>query len=187
MPYRDPVASLVSVPIEFKLLGKIFTVPAMMAAGWLELLMTDRMTMFDIVPGLLPDEDVDEIDLAMLEGILEAEEVVKMAEEVLAVASGRDWWFTVRLIGVAKASWDAIGGEMAKAPVSPERMTFGAWIDLAYLTMRLAIANGGDPKQAQMRLTKFVADLEMSPTNPGEEMDEEAEAEAFLRAMQMAG
>jgi len=185
-PYRDPVASLSRDPIVFDLRGKRFTVPAMAASNWLTLLLKDRLSLTDIIPGLLSEEEQDEVNLGVIDGSVTIEEITTIAEDVLSVASGRDWWVTVRLVTIAKMNWDIIGGELGKLGLDWTVTPLGTWLDVAYSVMRTAIAEGGDSKTAQSRLTKFVNDLERSPADPNEELDEEAEAEAFMRAMQMA-
>jgi hypothetical protein len=184
--YRDPVASLSRDPIVFDLRGKRFTVPALDAAAWLTILFGDRLTLMDIIPGLLSDDEQDEVNLGVIDGDVAIEDLNAIAEDVLSVASGRDWWVTVRLVTIAKMNWDVIGGELGKLGLDWTVTPLGTWLDVAYSVMRTAIAEGGDSKTAQSRLTKFVNDLERSPADPSEELDEEAEAEAFMRAMQMA-
>jgi hypothetical protein len=183
MGYRDPLASITSVPITIIVKDNEYTVPVMWASDWLEVLMRDRVSVLDLVPGLLCEEDQDEIGQNLTLGVIIVSDVQEAANALL---SGRDWWVAAKLVGVCKASWDVVGGEMAKLSLQPDRMTFGAWLDAVYSIIRYHVVNGGDPKSAQSRLTKFVNDIELSPNGKDDELDEEAEAEAFLRAMQMA-
>lgn len=185
--YRDPAASLSCEPVTFELIGKTYEIPALPAATWVGLLYRENLSMLDIVPGLLEPEDQDEINLALIRGDIDTKEISTVAEDVLSVTSGRDWWVTVRIAAVAKASWDGIGGEISKLGNNWLSLPLGAWLDVAWLVMRKSVFESGDPKTATTRLTQFVNDIERSPVNPNEELDEEAEAEAFMRAMQMAG
>lgn len=186
-PYRDPMASISSVPIQFTLNGGMYSVPALSAADWLQVLLKENLTLGDIVPGLLAPGEQDEINMALIRGDVTGKDVGETAEDVLAVATGRDWWIPIRLVAIAGASWDVVGAKIGQLGLDWTSTPFGAWLDVAYLVMREAVAESGDSKTAQSRLTKFISDIERSPVNVTEEIDEEAEAEAFMRAMQMAG
>src|SRR5688572_1707806 len=77
----DPQATLHSVDITVTVLGKDWVVPAMDAAGWLDVLFQEPLHFFDIFPGII-DADGEFTD-AMVEGTLSSTELIEIGREVL--------------------------------------------------------------------------------------------------------
>jgi hypothetical protein len=153
--------------------GRDFEIPAMTAADWLTLLMVPNLDPFDVFPGLLDEEGIDTI----LAGNLSMAEFEEVAVEVIATASARSWWVALRLIDVARDSWDVIGAELGLRGVDATRLSLSSWLDV----LLIIVLRNMDPKDVQM----FTMRLE----NPPQGVEEGAEeptmtAQAF---MAMAG
>lgn len=183
MSYVDPIASLAPMPVIVELGGRDYTIPALPAIDWLRILLEEGFSALEVLPGLLAPEDaiILEDQLALEEVSLNA--VNDAALDAITIASGRDWWFSVRFLAVARASWDVIGGTIARLGVDAQKVSLAAWIDAAYHIAREAISSG---KEGQQNLIRFISELEAPPTGHESEFDEEFEALAFERAVRMA-
>lgn len=142
----------------------------MYAADWLQLLMSD-VRPDDVFPGLLEEDDREFVEQQLHAGLLEYDDVQRLAMDIISTVCARPWWVAMRLIAVAKQSWDALGGDMAK--IDPERRPLAAWLDYLFL---LLVRNIDDKKR-----TMFLLKLEAVPEGWGEEAKEpEMSADAFL-------
>ena len=99
------------------------------------------------------------------------EELYETCLEVISTASGRPWWVTMRLIGVARESWHILSGEMLK--VDATRMSLSGWLDV----LLLVIISSMDPKDTTMFSMRLEAPPPEVETKP-EEM--EMSANSFL-------
>lgn len=174
---RDPVQSLTPFPVEVSIGGRDYTIPALPASVWLSVIMVDNMDMSDIFPGLLEEEDQDEFEERVIYGNLEMDELQETILGVIEVASARHWYVTLRLIEMARTSWDVLGGELGLKGIDPTRMSLAHWLDvLVLITIRSM-----EPKDVQMWTMK----LEAPP--PNVEPDEEDTAISESAFMAMAG
>lgn len=158
----DPVASLRPWPIDVRLGQTTVHIPALPAADWLAVLMTE-FTIWDLIPGLCPDDEDIAIQ-ALREGQLTADEFQDACLQVITTATGRPWWFAVRLIQVAAASWEVVGGNLAKSSVDAGRISIGQWLDITLLVCLEGM------KQEQT--TMFLSQLEAPPRGHEEEAKE---------------
>lgn len=156
---RDPVSSLRPYSVTVTVGPGQVEIPALSAADWLSVLMVEAVELDDIFPGLLSDEDTDLVEEAIIDGLLGVEEFRSIILEVIETASARQWWVALRLVEVARTSWDVIGGEMLLRGVDAESLSLSAWLDVLLLT----ILRNMEPKDTQM----FTLRLETPP--PGEE------------------
>lgn len=169
----DPVWSLRPWPVHLELAGMEFEIPAMVAADWLAILMDPDLRIDSIFPGLLVDADQAEVEVALHGGGLDLEEYVNLGFEILSEVTGRPWWVALRLIGVARGSWDAIGGEIVRK-ADAERLSISGWLDVLYPV----IIEGLEDSKRSMFLLK----LELAPEGWGEEEADSMEmsTDAFL-------
>lgn len=161
---RDPVQSLQPWPVVVTVCNEDLTIPALPAVDWLQVLMSDPLQLDDIFPGLLDSEDIDWVEEQMLHGRLAAGEFQDLVLDIIETASARKWWVALRLVDVAKRSWDAIGSEMLLRGVDAARMSLAAWLDILLIT----IIKNMDSKD----VTMFTSRLEAPP--PEEEADPES-------------
>jgi hypothetical protein len=152
---RDPVSSLRPYSVTVTIGSDDVEVPALSAADWLSVLMVERVELDDIFPGLLSVEDTDTVEEAILDGSLDIEEFRGLILGVIETASARQWWVALRLVEVARTSWDVIGAEMIFRGVDAESLSLSAWLDVLLLT----ILRNMEPKDTQM----FTMRLETPP------------------------
>lgn len=151
----DPIASIVCSPIDVTLLGRAWTIPALPAAAWLQLLMAPDPDFWDIIPGLLPPEVDDALTEAMLDDKITFQEIFDLCTQTIEVAAGRPWWLTIKLVIIAKKSWEVVGGELAYRRIDPQVIPFGAWLDAVLLICVKGLSAD--------KVTMFLSQLEMPP------------------------
>ena len=170
---KDPIQSLCPLSVVVTVSGHEYEIPAMSAADWLMLLMVPDLNMFDVFPGLLPEEEFAQV----LSLDISAEEVLDLATEVIATASARSWWVALRLIDVARRSWDVLGAEMSFKGVDATTVSLSSWLDM----LLLIVLRNLEPKDVAM----FTMRLELPPPDSQDDPEEPTmTAEAF---MAMAG
>jgi hypothetical protein len=166
------VWSLKSWPVDVTLLGKNYTIPAMSAADWLGLLMSEPLYLDTIFPGLLDVQVQELVERKLHEGDMDLEEVYDTAFDIIATVSGRKWWVAMRLIQVARGSWDSIGGDMVRK-ADAERLSLAGWLDVLFIHL---VRNIDDAKR-----TMFLMKLELPPEGWGDAQEElEMSADTFM-------
>lgn len=159
----DPVWSLRPWPVSVRVVGTMYEIPALPAVDWLAILMAENPDLDNIFPGLLDQEEQDIVTEAMLDGHLE--ETFSVCLDIITAVSGRPWYIAMRLIDVARNSWQVLGAEMLLKGVDAERLSLSGWLDILLLT----IMNNIDPKEATMftmRLEAPPADIEVEQPEP---------------------
>jgi hypothetical protein len=147
-------------------------IPAMTAADWLGVLMVPDWELLDVFPGLLPEHEG-----YLLGSQLSIEEIMELGTSIIATASARSWWVALRLIEVARGSWDVIGGELALKGVDADRLSLSSWLDV----LLLILLRNMDQKDIPM----FTMRLEQPPEGfEGPESEPTMSAQEF---MAMAG
>lgn len=171
---RDPVSSLRPCSVTVTIGSGEVEIPALSAADWLSVLMVEAVELDDIFPGLLSEQDTDLVEEAILEGSLELQEFRDLILSVIETASARHWWVALRLIEVARTSWDVIGGELVLRGVDAESLSLSAWLDVLLLT----VLRNMEPKDTQM----FTMRLETPPpeAKDGAEQEMEMSQDAFM-------
>lgn len=149
----DPTASLEPRALEVQLGTALLEIPAMTAAQWLQILFTD-FDIWDIIPGLCPDQ-AEQVDEAILDGLVSLTLVRDTALEVITEATGRPWWYVLRLVALVKNSWETIGGELTFRGVRADQLSLGAWLDAVLLVCLRSIK--------QEDVVMFTSSLESPP------------------------
>lgn len=162
--------------------GRVFKVPAMDAAGWLELLLAETIDYEGLFPGLAGPQAVLEVNQMMLEGQAAEGDLERAILDLLEAVSGRSWWITLRLCFSMRSNWESVGGEMARMGVYPWGMPLGYWLDAAYSTMVDLMLKGPKPKNA----ADWSRAVAQAPVTEMRELDEAANSAAFLAAFHMA-
>jgi hypothetical protein len=173
----DPVWSLKQWPVVIDVAGQELTIPAMCAADWLHVLMNPELQADDVFPGLLGQDDRAFVEDQLHSSALALDDAQELALEIISQVSGRPWWVSLRLITIARTSWDALGGEMVEK-VDASRLPLGGWLDTLFL---LIVRTIDDAKR-----NMFLMKLELAPEGWGPPPEEAVEmsADAF---MAMAG
>jgi hypothetical protein len=170
---RDPVASLRPWPVNVTLGSREWQIPALPAADWLSVLMTDELDPDDVFPGLLTFSDASAVEDLLASGDIKLEEMYDTVRDIIATATARQWWVGLRLILVARDSWNNVGAQLILQHVDAAQLSLAAWLD----TVLLTVLNSMDPKDVAM----FTMQLEAPPE--GEELaveDMEMSSDAFL-------
>jgi hypothetical protein len=149
---KDPVWSLQPWPVVVTLAGADFEIPALSAADWLSVLMKPNMDLDDMVAAFLP-----EAEELLFTSTLSLEELHTACTDTISLVSARPWWVTMRLIHVAKESWDVLGGEMAFRQTDATTMSLAKWLDILLVVILRAM----DPKDTM----KFSMQLEAPPVD----------------------
>lgn len=172
----NPVASLQPWPLTVTAVGETFTIPALPAVAWLDVFMDDSATLADIFPGLAEGDARDVILQAALNELYGPAEERELVWSIVDMAAGRPWWVAIRLINIAKQSWDYIGGEMVIRGIDATKLSLAAWLDATFHI----ILRGMDQKDH----TRFLLQLEMVPAEVAAEQPEpEITADAFMSMM----
>jgi hypothetical protein len=164
----DPIASIISSPIDVALLGRRWVIPAMPASSWLQVLMAKEPDLWDIIPGMCDEAELleDQLTDAMLDDQISFQQITDLCTQTLELASGRPWWVTIRLVFAATRSWEVVGGELAYRCIDAQKIPLGAWLDAVLL-----ICVKGMPSE---KITMFMSQLEIAPKGievPELEMD----------------
>lgn len=170
----DPVQSLAAYSVLVTVAGHDMEIPALPAADWLAVLMSDSMD--DIFPGLLGDEDTELFEDLILDGKLGLDEYEETLFSIIETVSARKWWVALRLVTQAKVSWDIVGGELALKRIDPTQMSLSAWLD----ALLLIILEHTEPRDVTMWTMK----LEAPPQDVAEEeVDDMSMSSAQFMAM----
>jgi hypothetical protein len=170
---RDPIQSLQPWPVTIWFHRREFVVPALSAAEWLAVLMTPEFQLDDVFPGLLPHDQEELVEELILDGQLANEDFRAIGLGTIETASAREWWVALRLVEMARSSWDVLGAELALRGIDASRISLASWLDVLLLT---ALRNM-DPKDTQM----FTLRLEAPPAEADVEPQElEMSRDAFL-------
>lgn len=167
----EALASLPPTAITVEYLGRTYTVPPMPASKWLEILWDPDFEPGAIFPGLAHADD-DVID-ALIDGQTDSTDVFKVAMEILEMASGFRWWFTVRATAVFKASWFRVGGFVT---LNPADVSLGLFIT----SLMGQCVEHMEPRNAW----DLVHSLNEVPLGFEDPLDEFSEGKAFMEAMQ---
>lgn len=170
----DPIQSLRPWPVVVTCCGRDVEIPALAAVDWLTILMPPEPHLDDLFPGLLGDEDADWVEEQIVAGRLGLSEFQQIIFNVIETVSARKWWVTLRLVDLARRSWDAIGSEMLLRGVDAAVISLSGWLDILLIT----VLRNMDSKD----VTMFTLRLEAPP--PEEEV--EAEDMEMSRAAFMA-
>lgn len=169
---RDPVQSLQPWPVLVTVGGVDFEIPALPAASWLSVLMVENLQLDDVFPGLLESADTDWVEEQMLSGSLALDDVQGTILDIVENVSARKWWIALRLVDVARSSWDHLGAEMLFRGIDAGRISLAGWLDV----LMLVIVRAVEPEQWQ----SFILRLEAPPESEEEPEELTMDASSFL-------
>lgn len=176
----DPVWSLQPWPV-ILVIGELeLEIPALPASAWLAVLMVGELELEDIVPGLLYPDDAELVEDALHAGRLNLEQLYELSLEVLAQVSGRAWWVALRLVELARTSWDNLAMEMVRADAA--KLSLSGWLDILFVVILRAI----EDSQRQMFLLKLEQPPPTALVNGPPQEEPNMSAEEFL-AMARSG
>jgi len=168
----DPIQSMRPWPVVVTCCGRDVEIPALAAVDWLVILAAPEPHLDDIFPGLLEPEDADWVEEQILAGKLGLSDFQDLLYGIVETASARKWWVTLRLVDLARRSWDAIGAEMLLRGVDAAVVSLSAWLDILLIT----VLRNMDPKD----ITMFTMRLEAPPEGEQEPEEMEMSRSAFM-------
>jgi hypothetical protein len=143
------------------------------AVDWLAVLMPPELQLDDVFPGLLEPEDANWVEEQIVAGNLGLSDIQELIFQIIETASARKWWVTMRLVDLARRSWDAIGGEMLSRGVDAGALSLSGWLDILLITV---LRN-----MEQKDITLFNMRLEAPPEGEQPEPEElEMSRSAFM-------
>ena len=169
----DPIQSMRPWPVVVTCCGRDVVIPALAAVDWLTILMGEEPQLDDIFPGLLSDAEADWVEEQIVAGNLGLEEFQELIFDVIETVSARKWWVTLRLIELARRSWDAIGSELILRGVDAATLSLSAWLDVLLIT----VLKNSDPKDVTMLTLQLEAP---PPEQEAEPEDPEMSRSAFM-------
>lgn len=133
----------------------------MPAADWLAVLMATDLDLLDLLD-FIPNWDEMGEDLGV-------EDWSELALEIVTTVSARKWWITLRLIGIARSSWDKLGPDMI-TQVDAEKVSLSAWLGVFTVTLLQHVDKDN--------LTMLISQIELPPEGERETAMEEMEMSA---------
>lgn len=155
-----------------------YTIPPAPAATWLAILTAEQPDATEIIPGMFTTSEQALFDDQLLAGNISVVEIGEATRDVITIASGHPWWWTLGLVSVVTGEHGTQAlGEMAR--LDTYNLTFGAWLNALYA---LVVRHMKDQDRMQ-----FDAQLDAPPASveiDSEDLiDEDAATAAFFGMM----
>lgn len=171
----DPEATLRCWQVDLDIGGHTYTVPALPARDWLLALLRLPGGLAgpipDVVPGLIPDEDLAD---QIADGRVPEEECTRAARDAVEAAAGMRWWSAIKLAHATPGS--PIGGELIVQGVDAAAVSLGAYLSAAY---RVATRNASEKDKGRID-----SELAAPPVGLGEDAWDQDELNSqFATAM----
>jgi hypothetical protein len=116
-------------------IGRTWVLPARNAWDWI-LAVFDDDDLSRVFPGMIDDEDVEEMFEAWMVVPDMARRCTNVARVALGRASGREWWWAVNMIKEVLKSWTLINGALVRHGVRAGSTSLADWLDAAYTQLR---------------------------------------------------
>lgn len=143
----------------------LWPLQATSASDWLGAIAFDVTTLAGVFPGLIADEQLEDMFRMSLEADLSGK-WFECAQQVLGWAGGRDWWWTLNLAKVCLGGWIFINGKLLRQGVSASTSTFPDWLDAAYTLLY----------ESRDETDRMKLDLELSMRPAGVRVKQSAQA-----------
>lgn len=159
------------VPCEYRITfhGLVFDFPALDTIEWLRLILADPLSLYVIFPEKLGPAAIEAVEDLLWNEQATIDEVETTALEILAAAADRPWWTALRLINLARNSWEIVHVNSAQG------VPLAGWLDQVWSK---ALTHC-DPK----KITALRQEMDTPPKGLKVEVDFDAEEQAFLNAM----
>ncbi len=172
-------------PIECEALGRVWRIPALSAAEWIDAFLDGPEDLDGIFPGLAEPLIVDGQKLTIASELYNDEYVAErsigcdtteVARVALTQATGRKWWVACNLMAEA-TNWDGgAGGVLLLRGVDYDRLSIGALLACTYTLLQEV--SGKDWQQNLFKLEKPPEGIDVA-----EMIDEDKASNAFMSAM----
>lgn len=171
----DPLASLRPWGFMVDLGGREYEIQPRTGAQWLEVLLPNPLELGDILPGMLGEAEQEELEEALMAGTVSESDIREACYEVIALASGREWWWTLTLVQSATTVWLQIYGQLVAQGVRFDSLPLGAVLDAMYATIA--------SRMSKEQLLSFNSELSKPPAGYAPELSREDEEAQFLALM----
>lgn len=171
----DPLASLRPWGFVVDLGGREYEIQPRSGAQWLEVLLPNPFDPSDILPGMLGEAAEEELQEALMAGVVSETEIRDACYEVITMASGRDWWWALTLVQSAATVWLQIYGQLVAQGVRFDSLPLGAVLDALYATIV--------SRMNKEQLQSFNSELSRPPAGQAPELSPEDEEAQFLNLM----
>jgi hypothetical protein len=152
-----------------------YTISAMNAHVWCQLLLDDPFDPYNVFPGLAGEAAVVAVEDALGDKRMETEDVARVALEIVTIAGDRPWWVTIRILYVAGEVWDRIGGTLVREGVDSRQLPLAAWLDAVWSILLAYV----DPK----KMAAWLHQIEATPKGWESAIDFDEQEQAFMAAM----
>lgn len=169
----DPLASLASWPVEFKLDGWAYSIAPQPATTWL-IAILEEFGSFAPVIELLSESDRARIEQAVIDEQISEQELEEVFRDVVEAVAGRPWWVVLNYLNLIRSFWARFHGRILFG-LNPELVPLGAYLDAAHYVF----IEGRDEQTVQ----KIINFLETPPPGLLIELDQESEGDTFLAMM----
>jgi len=162
--------------------GYRYRIPALPAAAWLDVMLSDVMITEMFTSLLAPvghdEHPASQLEEAMLFGGMTDEQVRQLAHDIIDINAARPWYVARRLIDIAADEvWgDYIRGQIVLHRLDADAISLAAWLDAVYAILTTGLS--ADRRQ------QF--DIQLSSPPAGEHMSPEAR-KRNLTALQSLG
>lgn len=147
----EPWQGITPAPITVKVGGRIYTAPARTAGAWFDALTAagwlkrwriigdpehdpDGLGAAGVMDVCCADaRDAYRLAVAIDEGTVSVAGLAKAGRDLIAKASGVDWWVAERL-ALQSVSWSGIGGELYTKGLRPHEVPLPVWLGATYRT-----------------------------------------------------
>lgn len=102
------------------------------AETWLKALLDPDGGWDGLLLAVTDPQDALRLGRHLSSGAITEDDLIDIAREVLSAGAGRPWWVAVNLVAVACECWETLSGAVARTGVSPERASFGMWLDVVW-------------------------------------------------------
>lgn len=176
MSQVDPLAALRCWPVRVFVGDHEFVIPALPAAAWFVAILGEEPLP---IISLLAEDEQNDIDDDIAEGLIGLDELVEVQRDALEVASGWRWWAADVMIRSAGHEWQSVSGALTRRNIDLGLIPLGAALNALY-----AFATEG---LGQNERIKFDIDLNKPPVELGEEEREALAEDMFAAALAEAG
>lgn len=128
--YARPVTVSVTVA------GRVWQLREASARDWIGAVSWDLKLLSGVVPGMLRDDDLEDMADVMLQHPDVGQRWMYAARVALGRGSGRDWWWSLNLIERSVKAWPYINGMLMLRGVRADTMPLPEWLDAAYMLLR---------------------------------------------------
>lgn len=175
----DPTAQFEISDIILELGGHEFVIPGQPAATWLSILTSDEPDGSQILALI---ENGDQLDDLLLAGGADVDQIAGAIRDVITVASGHPWWWSLGLLSVLRSQEHGtqLLGEMTRLDASV--CSFGAWLNALYAIV-VKYMKQEDRTKFDMELDTPPPDIDIQPEDL---IDEAASSASFMNMMGQA-